>query len=162
MIRFCSILTVILTCQFLAGTANAEDEEFLSNEIHSKYAAGLVSILNKNFPSGRLSNGSHPAPITPEERRTGVIPFEAARRIIRLGADSALTQHCDQDWIALSFFPLMRRERDRRIWSDRQMTYIAMLHGMVQQHFLDLLESMENCSDTQKENVANFLSTKRW
>ena len=151
---------------FLAGltpaSVNAVDEEsFLSGKIAEEVVAHAVDTANKLLPQGQLRDGSSPAPVTPAEERQGVIPREDARRIVNSAADAALTEHCELDWRNLSYRPLMRRERQRDIWSDRQLAFIGILHGYVQGAYRELLKTHQRCNNEHKQAIVEFFSRKR-
>ena len=114
------------------------------------------------MPKGRTLDGTPLAPITPEERRNGVIPFESVRLIVHLAADTALAQFCGLDWRNISFRPIMLRERTRGKWSDRQLAYIGLLHGVVQGQSHGVLQAEETCTGEMKSAVATFFAEKRW
>ena len=123
--------------------------------------AHAVDTANKLLPQGQLRDGSPPAPVTPEEARQGVIPREDARRIVNSAADTALTEHCELDWRNLSYWPLMRRERQRDTWSDRQLAFIGILHGYVQSAYSELLKTHQRCKNEHKQAIVEFFSRKR-
>lgn len=155
-------LAIALVC-FAAGLPQAAAQEaFLSNEPDKAFVAAAIEAANGLLPQGRLLDGSPVAPVTPEERREGVIPGDAADLIVRLAADTALAEFCQLDWKQLSFRPIMRRERARGLWSDRQIAYIGILHGFVQGQFLRLLERSEVCTAKHRRAVAEFFAEKQW
>ena len=139
----------------------AEGKAFLSGIIAENVVAHAVDTANNLLPQGRLRDGSSPAPVTPEERQRGVIPLDDARRIVNSAADTALTEHCGLDWRNLSFRPLMRGERQRGTWSDRQLAYIGILHGYVQGSYRELLKTHQRCSRGHKQAITDFFAKKR-
>lgn len=58
-----------------------------------------------------------------------IVPVDVAREIIRVGRLSAHAQICDlkEDQI-LNYRSLMRREQDKKKWSEQQLVYISQLH----------------------------------
>ncbi len=162
MLRNSNLLPTVFAIFAIFCTAASAEEKFLSGKISDEFVAYAVETTNAMLPKGRLRDGSHPDPLTRDEQRYGVIPMAASRRIVNLAADTALTEHCGLDWKRLSFLPLMRRERNRGTWSDRQITYIGILHGFMQRNYRELLKSHQNCSTGHKRAVAEFFSAKRW
>jgi hypothetical protein len=58
-----------------------------------------------------------------------VVPMDLAREIIRVGRVSAHAQICElKEDQYLNYNSLMRRETDKKKWSDQQLIYINMLH----------------------------------
>lgn len=58
-----------------------------------------------------------------------IVPLETAREVIKVGRLSAHAQVCNlQDEQTLNHRSLMRREEDKKKWTDQQMLYINQLH----------------------------------
>lgn len=58
-----------------------------------------------------------------------VVPLDMAREVIRVGRVSAHAQICElKEDQFLNYNSLMRREGDKKKWSEQQMIYINMLH----------------------------------
>lgn len=146
----------------LSAAPGVQAEQFLSGKIEDRFVDRALEAAKDLLPQGRMRDGSSPHPVTPHERKDGVIPREDASRIVSLAADTALTQHCELDWQNLSFRPLMRRERDRGIWSDRQLAYIGILHGYAQGAYRELLKSHQRCSANHKQAIVQFFARKGW
>lgn len=161
--RIAILSTVALLFLILVVQAEAvEEEAFLSGRPGDSFVETVVDAANELLPKGRMFDGTPPPPVTPAERRDGVIPFEAARLIVNLAADTALAEFCGLDWKQLSFRPIMRRERARGTWTDRQLAYIGLMHGFVQGQSHKLLQHHETCTGEMKESVAAFFAGKRW
>jgi hypothetical protein len=57
------------------------------------------------------------------------IPMDTAREVVRVGRLSAFAQICElQDEQARNFSALMKRETDKKKWTDQQLLYIQWLH----------------------------------
>lgn len=74
-------------------------------------------------------------PETPAERARPMIPRDVELRIIDAGMISATA-----DWCGIKstphFLAMMDYERGSRRWDERQLTYIAFLHGSIQKTIL--------------------------
>jgi hypothetical protein len=74
-------------------------------------------------------------PETPVERARPLIPRDVELRIIDAGMISATA-----DWCGIRstphFLAMMDYERGSRRWNERQLTYIALLHGSIQKTIL--------------------------
>src|SRR3990172_3017372 len=58
-----------------------------------------------------------------------LVPIDVAREVIRVGRISAHAQVCNlPEDQALNHRSLMRRESDKKKWTDQQMLYISQLH----------------------------------
>lgn len=58
-----------------------------------------------------------------------VVPMDLAKEIIRVGRVSAHAQICElKEDQYLNYNSLMRREQDKKKWTDQQLIYINMLH----------------------------------
>lgn len=144
----------------LTYSVAARGEAFLSGLIAEGVVARAITATNNLLPRGSLRDGSPPAPLTHKERLHGVIPLEDAYRIVKSAADTALTEHCRLDWRKLSFRPLMRRERQHGNWSERQLTFIGIMHGYVQRTFREQLKTHPRCGIGHKQAIVEFFTQK--
>jgi hypothetical protein len=106
------------------------------------------------------------------KKKETMVPVEVARDVIKVGYMSAQAQLCDmlEDQVA-NYDAMMRRERNKKTWTDEQLLYITTLHRMTihmaagklrvvdkpndeQQVILEAIEpSKETCNDEKRGKV---------
>ncbi len=154
-------LTVIVFLAVNHHVAKA-DSQTMSRGFNAKILEMFVGIANGRITHSRYSDGSYLGPLTTEEGLEGVIPFAAANRIAALAFDTTRAQWCSLDWGELSFIPVMKAERARKEWTDRQIAYIGLFHGVVQGTMHRQLGNQLECSEETKAYVLDFLTQKQW
>jgi hypothetical protein len=84
------------------------------------------------------------------KRDAVMVPMEVAREVVRVGRVSAHAQVCNlAEDQALNHRSLMRREVDKKIWTDQQKLWINQLHLTTVMILTGKLKAIEN--DTGKE-----------
>lgn len=84
-------------------------------------------ILPSKFtmPSGKTIE------VDKKKKAENTIPVENGREVIRVAYSSAQAQVCELwEEQQANFDTLMRREQDRKKWTDQQLLYITTLHRM--------------------------------
>ncbi|MBN8543308.1 MAG: hypothetical protein J0M34_03490 [Alphaproteobacteria bacterium] len=99
----------------------------------------IMQLARDILPNAKLSDGSFVPPETDEEKKSPVIPPEDAKRVTIAGANTGIAEWCGLDWQNLSYLKFMKQERAKLIWSDKQMAYIGLLHGIMQGATSDMM-----------------------
>ena len=115
-------LAVIGAICAAAPSAFAQDISDKSVEAFMEYAWSMTPAKFTK-PSGAVIE------INKKEREKVVVPIETAREIIRAGRMTAHAQLCElPDLQVLNYRSLMKRESDKKKWSEQQMIYVNQLH----------------------------------
>lgn len=111
------------------------------------------------------------------KRELSMIPTETAREVIRVGRISAHAQMCNMpEDQAMNHRSLMKREIDKKKWSDQQQLYINQLHlttVMLLTGKIKLVEKdgdkevvveekaapTQTCTDEQRQKVKDAIAT---
>lgn len=116
------VLAAAMSASLMAGPAAAQE---LSDESIKKFMEFAWSLVPAKFtkPDGTTVE------IDKKQKDKVVVPIETAREIIKAGRMSAHAQVCDlaEDQV-LNYRSLMKRESDKKKWSEQQMIYINQLH----------------------------------
>jgi hypothetical protein len=106
----------------LAGAAAAQDISDKSVEAFMEYAWSMTPTKFTK-PNGTVVE------INKKEREKVVVPNDIAREIIRAGRLTAHAQLCElPNEQVLNYRSLMKRESEKKKWSEPQMIYINQLH----------------------------------
>ena len=110
-----------------AGPAVA-DHRFLER-IPQQRVTAVMKLARDNLGQAKLMDGSFVPPETPAERAKTLVPFAEAEAIVDAGIASAYAQWCGEDWES-NYLHLMAYQRGRKIWPQKALAYIGMLHGV--------------------------------
>jgi hypothetical protein len=106
----------------LASGATAQDISDKSVEAFMEYAWSMTPAKFTK-PNGAVVE------INKKERDKIIVPVESAREIIRAGRMTAHAQLCDLSELqVLNYRSLMKRESEKKKWSEQQMIYVNQLH----------------------------------
>lgn len=103
-----------------------------------------------------LSNGNFVQPDSEADRSTIPISTPTANHVISVGELSGIAQWCDMDWQA-HFLSLTAKARQQGL-SDKQVAFIALLHGVAQGTVYSTLKS-KPCAAEEKSMAETVLET---
>ena len=108
-----------------------------------------IGIARANAGRARLSDGSSLPAATPEDRRLFAVPPALESQTVLRGLVTGQLEYCRADGIGLSFLPYMARLRASGRYSDRQLAYLGVLHGVSQQMIMDAMayDETDVCAD---------------
>ncbi len=106
-----------------AGPVQAAEQ--LSDKSIQTFMDYAWSLVPQQFtkPDGKTIT------VDKKKREDVMVPLELAREVVRVGRISAHAQICDLiDDQVLNYNSLMRREVDKKKWTEQQLLYISQLH----------------------------------
>ena len=105
-----------------SSAANAQELSEKSVKTFMEYAWSLVPAQFTK-PNGEIVQ------IDKKKKDEVMVPVDVAREVIRVGRISAHAQVCNlvEDQVA-NYRSLMKRETDKKQWTEQQMIYINQLH----------------------------------
>jgi hypothetical protein len=116
---------VVATGLLLCGTATAASAQDISDKSVEAFMEYAWSMTPAKFtkPNGSVVE------INKKEREKVIVPVENAREIIRAGRMTAHAQLCELTELqVLNYRSLMKRESDKKKWSEQQLIYVNQLH----------------------------------
>lgn len=119
----------------------------------------LASLARANLPLARVSDGSFVPPESPDELARPIIPAALVRQTVRRGFLTGEMEACGMDWNGQSFRPYMARVRAGQRYSQKQLAYIGLLHGIGQGTAAQMMA--ENGSSCSKPQTARLLEAVR-
>lgn len=102
-----------------------------------------IEITRAHAGSARLPNGRPLPAATEEDRRLFAIPTALETQTVHRGFLTGQLEYCRFDGLRRSFGPYMARLRASGRYSQRQLAYVAMLHGTGQGIIMHALASAE-------------------
>lgn len=116
----------------------------------------LLMIALDGIHRGICENNKPCAQTTAEEKANPPITTAEARIVVGRGALSAGAEHCGLDWRERNFSPMMAYWRNKLKKNERQMTLIAILHGITQEFGKRGFKIA--CNDEMRSNVDRQLT----
>ncbi|MDA0782510.1 MAG: hypothetical protein O2970_10355 [Proteobacteria bacterium] len=148
---FLNVTSCLLLTIFLAFPSYGNDDKLISD---------LMQVAREQITSAKLLDGSFVPAETEEEKKTPIIKIEDARRIVGVGQQSAIAAWCNVEWYKSSFTNLMQHERSKEIWSDKQLAYIGLLHGITMGMTEKSVKQRGECPSKQASHINNIISKR--
>jgi hypothetical protein len=122
----------------------------------------LMDLTRQKLATVKMPDGSSLPPETDVEKKYPIIPVEEAKRFISVGFLSGKAEWCKVEWQKSNFTKLMKYEVSSGKWSQKQISYIALLHGVsmgfVQQR---VKKTKVKCSKEQAKQLTEFLTKSK-
>ena len=108
-----------------AAPASAQNKDLSDNSVKS-----LMNYAWALMPGPKVTTQDGKEVLIDDSKRQDImVPLDAAREIIRVGRLSANAQTCGLgEEQSANHATLMKREREKKKWSEAQMIYINQLH----------------------------------
>jgi len=119
----------------------------------------MIDEVRRNITRLKINEDTYIQQETEEELSKQLVPFDIAKKALNRGVLSAMAQHCNLDWQNRSFLPLMKSFRNSNAYTEKQLSFLAALHGFTQHATFNQFKSKDSCSATLKENTDTFLVT---
>ena len=136
---------------------------FVENTSYGNSNDLVVSVMKmarENITNAKLSDGSFVPPETLEEKQKPIISFEDAKRVVRIGQQSGIAAWCSVEWEESSFRAFMQSERKKSIWTDKQLAYIGLVHGITMGLVERTMEENKHCSTKQAQHIRQIIDRK--
>ena len=140
-------LTAVLALGLTLGTAGtARAAEELSEKSIQSFMDYAWSLVPQQFtkPDGKT------IVVDKKKKDEVMVPIDVAREVVRVGRLSAHAQICEliEDQVS-NYSSLMRREVDKKKWTDQQLLYISQLHLTTVMLLTGKIKLVENQGDKQ-------------
>lgn len=123
------------------------------------YTRLMLDIADKQIVKAKDKNGMFLEPVSVMEKQVGIIPYDEAKLIVDRGVFSAIANACGYDWENESYLALMGKERASGKWSDRQLAYMGLLHGISMGYVeARMKKKKEACSVDMHTDVGQYLN----
>lgn len=140
-------LTAVMALALTFGTAGtAQAAEELSEKSIQSFMDYAWSLVPQQFtkPDGKT------IVVDKKKKDEVMVPLDVAREVVRVGRLSAHAQICEliEDQVS-NYSSLMRREVDKKKWTDQQLLYISQLHLTTVMLLTGKIKLVENQGDKQ-------------
>ena len=140
-------LIAALTLGLAVGSANvASAAEELSEKSIQSFMDYAWSLVPQQFtkPDGKTIT------VDKKKKEEVMVPLDVAREVVRVGRLSAHAQICELlDDQVQNYNSLMRREIEKKKWTDQQLLYISQLHLTTVMLLTGKIKLVENQGDKQ-------------
>lgn len=148
----------IIFCLFILFYASASHAAMQPGK--AEVVTEIVRIARANLTNAVMSDGSPVPPETDEEKLHPIIPMMDAVRVVDRGNLSAMAEWCNMEWEHASYLPFMQKERKEARWSDKQLAFIGLIHGVTMQATKQALAKQKPCTSQQAGEVKARLAKK--
>ncbi len=132
-----------------------------AGELPRESVESISHFTYKRLAEGRLPDGSLIGAARAKKIAYPVIPYDDRERAIISGNMSGFAEWCALDWRGTNFEPFMANLRKTRPqWSDEQVTFASMLHGISMQIAANSRKG-QTCSDEFKNKLEKILARKK-
>ncbi len=142
---------------FLVSFSLSAQEFYSPKEVFN-----LIEFVKSDFwGKAILPNGRFVRPINWQEQNSLIIPFDEAARIVKAAVPASYGFFCGLDWKAY-FIKFTKKERERKVWSDRQMAFILYLFSASKDQALQRLNTEQvSCGEDFKRFSYKTLTQAR-
>ncbi len=144
--RFAAMAMAVATSTVWLSAAPVTAAEQLSDKSIQTFMDYAWSLVPQQFtkPDGKTIT------VDKKKKEEVMVPLDIAREVVRVGRISAHAQICDLiDDQILNYNSLMRREVDKKKWTDQQLLYISQLHLTTVMLLTGKIKLVENQGDKQ-------------
>ncbi len=157
--RLAGLLTVLGF--FWLSSPAAADDVALFMELPDPLVAAVREVARHNLAQAKRRDGTFVAPETAMERSRPIIPLEESRLAVDTGMVSGIANWCRLEWQRSHYLSYMKWQRARRLWSDKQLAYIALLHGIAMGVAERKYRETGECSEPFMNQIYAWIA-KRW
>ena len=148
-------------CPLWLDSAMAAGDVPLFFEPPDSLVAAVDEVARRNLAQAKLSDGASVPPETAEERSRPLIPPEESRLAVDTGMVSGTANWCGLEWQRGHYLGYMKWQRSRGLWSEKQLAYIALLHGIAMGIAEREFGETGACSEPQTNQIYAWIA-KRW
>ena len=154
-------LFAVLGPLWLHSPAAAGDVALFFERPPSALVSAVGDVARRNLGQVRRSDGTFLASETVAERSRPLIPLEETRLAVDTGMVSGIASWCRLEWQRSHYLSYMKWQRARQLWSDRQLAYIALLHGIAKGVAERKYRETGECSEPYMNQIYAWIA-KRW
>lgn len=126
-----------------------------------KMVTMVMKIARDNITNAVLLDGTNVPEETEEEKAQELVPYDEAAFIVMIGQQSGVAAWCSVEWEKRSYRALMKFERSKEKWSDKQMAYIGLMHGIsMGMSERAMKETHGECPKEQAEHINKLIKNR--
>lgn len=128
---------------------------------NEKMVSSLAAAARQALPMAIMADGSPVPPESAEELAQPIVPAVLDAQTVQRGLLSAEMAACELEWESLSFQTYMDKLRSSGRYSDKQLAYTALLHGLTMQLTLNALtQYVRSCSRSTQRQLTKMAATE--
>ncbi len=158
--RLAALFTV-LGLLWLQSPAVAGDVALFFEQPPSALVSAVSDVARRNLGQVKRADGTFVAPETAAERSRPLISLKESRLAVDTGMVSGIANWCRLEWQRSHYLSYMKWQRARRLWSDKQLAYIALLHGIAKGVAERKYRETGECSEPYMNQIYAWIA-KRW
>lgn len=124
---------------------------------NERIVSSATTVARKVLPIAVLPDGSNVPEETPDELAKPIVPDALDAQTVQRGMLAAEMALCDLDWAALSFQPYMNKLRSSGRYSDKQLAYVGLLHGVTMEFTANALSRfVQGCAKGSERQLTRM------
>lgn len=158
---------LLLSCALLAlsspafAKAGQVFEDGAMMQLPPDIYALLGDIARKNLKEAKTSETEFIGEETAEQMKDPLLDDAHRKRVIDRGMISVYSEWCGMDYKEQSYLPFMTHERAKKKWSDKQIAYIGVLHGVTMGLFKEKVSALGTCPDQLKQKLKTLILSEK-
>jgi hypothetical protein len=81
--------------------------------------------------------------------------------VVRIASNAATAQWCGLEWKDSYFHPFLKGEKEKKVWTEKQIAYISLLHGLTMGAILTGVEKMNRkCSTEDRSKIEKVIAAR--
>jgi hypothetical protein len=157
--RLAVLLCIVFAPAALHGAQAGPGEPAPYYQVTDERIRDLLMTALRGIQIGLCDRSKRCEPATEAELKTPPVLIEDARKADEIGFLSGIAQKCGLDWSGKLFHPMMRNFRQKVRLNERQLTLIAMVHGIEQNLTFNGL-AQDACTPELHQRLSEELSSR--
>jgi hypothetical protein len=146
---FAAVLACALPWVMPAGVHGQQAPPAIPDEAARK----ILDLALRNIQRALCDGFNQCTPATPDELENPPITLDQARVAMVGGARSAYVGWCGFDVDRRSFLPLMRQLRQSKMFHERHLALMAVIHGIQQSITTEQLKARGECDENTRKQL---------
>ncbi len=113
----------------------------------------IAEFARTRITMAKLPDGSFVPPETAAEKAKPILPLPVLKQVVNTGIYSEMRNACGLDW-KTGFLGMMDKERSKKTWSQKQLAYMGLLHGVSMGMSSEALKQRGGCTPQMKAALA--------
>jgi hypothetical protein len=143
-----ALAVAVLACLACAAAAQSKPPAIPEPVVRKMIELGL-----KNIHRALCDGFNQCAPATPAEFENPPLSLDQARAAILIGGRSAYVRWCGFDADRRSVLPFMQQLRQSKLYNERQLALIAVIHGIQLSIVAEQLKAKGTCDAATRNRV---------
>ncbi len=155
------ILPAVIAVAFAMPAQAKQLPHFSPLSENMEFVTQVADFARTNLKSAKLPNGESVGRESKKEMKVALLPFDKEQEVVDRGILAVTAEWCGMEWESASYKPFMNDERASGQWTDKQLTYMGVMHGFTMGMIGRELNKAGECTAKHKSAVKNYMAKLR-